>query len=147
MTDSIINKENKNMKNTLPDYRKRSLGGLRSVPPRSANAPCMLGKMTIQGPTLKMLMEQLIESGEDEVVCNLAAWINNDAGGEFITVEISPDAAKRVSAGNQMSLRERFGAKSPPRPTVTRFVDKYGTVNNNGSASPHDRSTNGSDYR
>jgi len=133
------------MKNTCHDYRKRSLGGLRSVPPRNHNAPCMLGKMTIQAPTLKMLMDQLLETGKDEVVCNLAAWINNDARGG-ITIEISADLAKRATAGNQISLRERFATTPSARSTVTPFPDKYWT-GNNGSATPNDRSANGSDYR
>ena len=114
------------MKNApCPDHRKRSLGGLRSVPPTSANAPCMLGRMTIQATTLRMLMNQLIESGKDEVVCHLAAWINNDGRGEFITVEISPDLKKRVPASSQISLRERFGTTSSGASTLTPFLDKY----------------------
>jgi hypothetical protein len=134
------------MKNTCPDYRKRSLGGLRSVPPRNHNAPCMLGKMTIQAPTLKMLMDQLLETGRDEVVCNLAAWINNDARGEFITVEISPDLKTQVPASGKVSLRQRFGTAPSAHSTLTPFIDKY-WVGNNGSASPNDRSANDSDYR
>jgi hypothetical protein len=117
------NKENKKMKNTCADHRKRSLGALRSVPPRSANAPCMLGKMTIQAATLKILMNQLLETDADEVVCNLAGWINTDARGEFITAEISADLTKRATAGK--SLRERFGNTQAAHSGVTQFVHKY----------------------
>jgi hypothetical protein len=133
------------MKNACPAERKRSLGGLRSAHQRTPNSPCMLGKMTIQATTLKILMDQLGESSNDEVVCNLAAWINTDARGEFLTVEISPDFAKRVAASNQRTLSERFGVSPTPQPVVTRLPDKYWT-GNNGSTSSNDRSGNDTDY-
>jgi hypothetical protein len=128
-------------------HRKRSLGGLRSTYQRSPNFPCMLGKMTIQAGTLKILMDQLLESGQDEVLCNLAGWINTDARGEFLTVEISPDLTKPHPASNQMRLTERFGLQPMPELAVTRLPDKY-LRSNNGRISSNDAdgATNGSDH-
>jgi hypothetical protein len=106
----------------------------------------MLGKMTIHAKTLEILMDQLLASCNEEVVCNLAGWINTDARGKFLSVEISPDFAKGVTAANQMSLRERFGERAAPQSSVTRPPNKY-CKTKNGSTLTNDRSTNGSDDR
>ena len=71
-------------------YKARSLGGLREVSQTNPKAPPLIGSMTIQAETLKVLVQQLNESGGDKVTSNLAAWVNRDANGKFLTVEISP---------------------------------------------------------
>jgi len=88
--------------------KKRSLGGLREVSQTHPKAPPLVGSMTIQAETLQVLMQQLNESGGETVVSNLAAWMNRDANGKFLTVEISPRYTKKPVPRPQSTLEQFF---------------------------------------
>src|SRR5438552_16677134 len=69
--------------------------------------------MTIETETLKVLVQQLNESGGNKVTSNLAAWLNRDAKGKFLTVEICPRYARTQrppSLGNK--LEQFFAMKT-----------------------------------
>ena len=89
-------------------YKKRSLGGLREVSQTNPKAPPLIGSMTIQPETLKVLVQQLNESGGDKVTSNLAAWLNRDANGKFLTVEISPRYARTQRPPSLGNTLEQF---------------------------------------
>jgi hypothetical protein len=73
------------MKNT-----KKSLGNLRPVNQPSEKHPRMLGTIKLQRHTLRVLAKQMQESQSYEIICNLAAWINQGFDGKFFTIELSP---------------------------------------------------------
>ena len=87
-------------------YKTRSLGGLREVSQTNPKAP--IGSMSIQAETLKVLVQQLNESGGDKVTSNLAAWVNRDANGKFLTVEISPRYARTQRPPSLGNTLEQF---------------------------------------
>ena len=70
--------------------RKRSLGALRKNEKTKPRSPDATGKLHFQRHTLREIYRQLTDSGDDEVICNLACWRNNDQQGPYLTVEISP---------------------------------------------------------
>jgi hypothetical protein len=53
-------------------------------------APRFIGKIKLHNDLLSYLQSQLSETEAEEVVCNLAGWINNGPNGRFIAVELSP---------------------------------------------------------
>jgi hypothetical protein len=69
---------------------KRSLGALRKNDKTKPRSPDATGKLHFQRHTLREIYRQLTDSGDDEVICNLACWRNNDQQGPYLTVEISP---------------------------------------------------------
>jgi hypothetical protein len=86
-------------KNSTPT--KRSLGDLRAAQKVQPRSPDFLGKMGLQRSTASILIKQLSETTDDEVICNLAGWLNEGANGKFITVKISPRfASKPKPKGN-----------------------------------------------
>jgi hypothetical protein len=103
--NSFFQKEKK-MSNGF--YKKRSLGGLRKVSQTNPKAPPLVGSMAIEAETLKVLVQQLNESGGDKVISNLAAWVNRDASGKFLTVEISPRYAKKQMPPSPRNTLEQF---------------------------------------
>ena len=64
--------------------------------------------MTIEAETLKVLVQQLNESGGDKVISNLAAWVNRDANGKFLNVEISPRYAKKQAPPSSWNTLEQL---------------------------------------
>ena len=70
--------------------RKKSLGALRKNEKTKPRSPDATGKLYFQRHTLTEIYRQLADSGDDEVICNLAGWRNNDQHGSYLTVEISP---------------------------------------------------------
>src|SRR5256885_2110101 len=89
-------------------YKTRSLGGLREVSQTNPKAPPLVGSMTIEAETLKALVQQLNESRGDKVISNLAAWVNHDANGKFLTVEISPRYAKKQAPPSSWNTLEQL---------------------------------------
>ena len=70
--------------------RKKSLGALRKNEKTKPRSPDATGKLYFQRHTLTEIYRQLANSGDDEVICNLAGWRNNDQHGSYLTVELSP---------------------------------------------------------
>lgn len=71
--------------------RKKSLGKLRQHQKTKPRSPDATGKLYFQRHTLTEIFRQLDEAGSDEVICNIAAWKNDDQRGQYLTVEISPE--------------------------------------------------------
>ena len=78
---------------------KKSLGMLRTHEKTKPKSPDATGKLRFQRHTLEAIYEQLNESGDEEVVCNIAAWKNRNEDGAFLTVEVSPQF---IPYGRQM---------------------------------------------
>jgi hypothetical protein len=70
--------------------KKRSLGALRKNKKTKPQSPDATGKFHFQRHTLREIYRQLTD-GDDEVICNIAAWKNNDQRGPYLTVEVSPE--------------------------------------------------------
>jgi hypothetical protein len=71
--------------------RKKSLGALRPHQKTKPRSPDATGKLYLQRHTLAEISRQLDETGGDEITCNIAGWKNNDQGGQYLTVEVSPE--------------------------------------------------------
>ena len=69
---------------------KRSLGALRKTPKTKPRSPDTQGAMKIQRHTIEALIKQLDNADADEITANIAGWFNEDSGGRYITVELSP---------------------------------------------------------
>src|SRR5947207_1766067 len=83
-------KDNSEQGDTHQIPKKRSLGALRQNEKTKPRSPEATGQFHFQRHTLKEIYRQLANSGDDEVICNIAAWQNSDQDGPFLTVEISP---------------------------------------------------------
>ena len=84
--------------------KKRSLGKLRKNRKTKPQSPDATGKLYFQRHTLKEIYGQLAD-GDDEVICNLACWQNDDQHGPYLTVEISPQF---VSFKRRQPISESF---------------------------------------
>ena len=73
-----------------PTKPKKSLGMLRKAQKTKPRSPDVTGKLTLQRHTLRAIVKDLEQNGGDEVVCNIAGWVNHDQLGQYLTVEISP---------------------------------------------------------
>jgi hypothetical protein len=69
---------------------KKSIGSLRPVYQDTEKHPRMIGKIKLQRHTLQIIVKQLMDSQLDEIDSCLAAWINRDSNGQYLTVELSP---------------------------------------------------------
>jgi hypothetical protein len=58
--------------------KKRSLGALRKNDKSKPRSPDMIGRMKLQRHTLETIEKQIETSDNDEIVCNIAGWINHD---------------------------------------------------------------------
>jgi hypothetical protein len=87
---------------------KRSIGKLRKAPKTKPRSPVMTGKLACQKFTLETLVKQLREKGGDEIACNMAAWTNRDAQGDYLTIELSPLFEKRIPDEVQALTMEEF---------------------------------------
>ena len=85
--------------------KKRSLGTLRKDRKTKPQSPDATGKLYFQRHTLREIYGQLTD-GDNEVVCNVACWRNNDQQGPYLTVEISPSFGRRRP--NSESFYEMF---------------------------------------
>ena len=70
--------------------QKRSLGSLRKATKTKPKSPDLTGQMKLQRHTAAAILEQFSHDGIEEVVCNIAGWKNQDYGGPYLTVELSP---------------------------------------------------------
>jgi hypothetical protein len=61
--------------------KKRSLGALRKSPKKKPQSPDFTGQFRFQRHTFEAIARQFADSCEEEVVTNLASWINQDTAG------------------------------------------------------------------
>ena len=73
-----------------PIKPKKSLGMLRKANKTKPRSPNVTGKLTLQRHTLVAIVRDLEQTGGDEVICNIAGWVNRDQLGQYLTVELSP---------------------------------------------------------
>jgi hypothetical protein len=74
-----------------PTSPKRSLGALFRNNKTKPRSPDFTGKLRLQRLTFEAFQQQFSETEDDEMVCNIAAWVNHDAKGDkYLTIEISP---------------------------------------------------------
>ncbi len=73
-----------------PNKPKKSLGMLRKAQKTKPRSPNVTGKLTLQRHTLTAIVKDLEQNGGDEVICNIAGWVNRDQLGQYLTVELSP---------------------------------------------------------
>ena len=71
-----------------PIKQKLSLGTLRKNNKTKPKSPDLAGQMKLQRHTAAAIVEQFSHD-EEEVVCNLAGWRNQDRDGPYLTVELS----------------------------------------------------------
>jgi hypothetical protein len=74
---------------------KRSLGALRRASKTKTLSPDLTGPMRLQRHTLDSLVKQFDETDQNELICNLAAWRNQDSNGPYLSVELSPRYVSR----------------------------------------------------
>jgi hypothetical protein len=77
--------------------KKRSLGALRKAEKSKPRSPDMIGQLKLQRHTLEAIARQLNGSDDDEIVCNIAGWLNHDYRGTYLTIEVSPKFPLTVS--------------------------------------------------
>jgi hypothetical protein len=70
--------------------KKRSLGKLRVAHKTKERSPNMTGTLCLQRHTAAQIVKAFENVDDDEVVCNIAAWVNHDHEGQYLTVELSP---------------------------------------------------------
>jgi hypothetical protein len=75
--------------------KKRSLGKLRKAPKTKPRSPDMTGTLLLQRHTAAAILQSFEDSDSDDVVCNIASWVNQDHEGPYLTVEISPKYVAR----------------------------------------------------
>jgi hypothetical protein len=80
-----------------PITKKRSLGKLREAPKTKPRSPDMTGTLRLQRHTAIAILRAFEDSDCDEATCNIAAWVNHDHEGRYLTVEISPKYAASES--------------------------------------------------
>jgi hypothetical protein len=103
--------------NPMQTNYTKSLGSLRAVAEQPTEKhPRFLGKMTLQLHTLSYLWKQASDTQSDEVICNLAGWINHDTSGPFITVELSPKFVSKQQKlpANSNPFAELLGQEDEP---------------------------------
>jgi hypothetical protein len=101
----------------MTNKNARSLGSLRAVSDRpNERHPNFLGNLKLQLHTLLYLYKQASETDGDEIVCNLAGWVNHDTNGPYITVELSPKFTPKHQniPTNSDPFAEIFGEEEDP---------------------------------
>ena len=73
-----------------PIKPKKSLGALRKAHKTKPRSPDAIGTLVLQRHTLRAIVNEFDETRDDEVICNIAAWKNQDQQGPYLTVEVSP---------------------------------------------------------
>lgn len=75
----------------LKTFIKRSIGKLRPAKVRTKpKSPDFIGDAALQPPTLSEIYRQMQNAPGDEIIVNIAGWVNTDSAGKYITIEISP---------------------------------------------------------
>jgi hypothetical protein len=70
---------------------KKSLGALRKAKKAKQRYPDLIGQLHLPRHTLLEIARQAKESNDNGVMCNLAAWRNEDKNGStYLSVELSP---------------------------------------------------------
>jgi len=89
--------------------KKLSLGFLRRANKTKLRSPDWTGTLNLQRDTLNIIVQQLEDSGGDDVVCCIAAWEKQDKNGEpFATVQLSPKFVSRQAQVPQESPLASF---------------------------------------
>ena len=91
--------------NTQTIAKKRSLGKLRVPPKTKERSPDMTGTLCLQRHTAALILKAFENTDDDEAFCNIAAWVNQDHEGQYLTVEISP---KYMAPDPQMQRTNRL---------------------------------------
>ena len=76
------------MTKTIPN-RTLSLGTLRPSPKTKDKSPDVTGTISIKRDLLLELHKKLAQSGDEEVVADLAGWFYDDAKGKYMRVQLS----------------------------------------------------------
>jgi hypothetical protein len=91
-----INRSKKtNMDFEEPITKKRSLGKLRRNQKTKDKSPDMTGSLRLQRHTAMAITKPFEANDVEDVVCNIAGWINQDHDGQYLTIEISPKYVSR----------------------------------------------------
>jgi hypothetical protein len=72
-----------------------SLGFLRKSQKTKPRSPDLTGTMKLQRRTWEVIVKQFQDTDAAEIDCCLAGWINTDANGQFLSVELSPKYVAR----------------------------------------------------
>jgi hypothetical protein len=83
--------------------KKRSLGKLCVAHKTKERSPDMTGTLCLQRHTAALILRAFQNSNDDEAVCNIAAWVNHDHEGQYLTVELSPKYAVSDPQSQQAS--------------------------------------------
>jgi hypothetical protein len=76
--------------NSMTQCVKRSIGKLRPATRRKPKSPHLTGKLSLQRATFQAFAKEFQETNDDEIACNIAAWLNRDADGLFLAIDLSP---------------------------------------------------------
>jgi hypothetical protein len=82
--------------------QRKSLGKLRKAKKTKERSPDMTGHITLYDGVVAAIKTHMRDNGLDDAVCNLAAWVNRDANGQYLTVQLSPPYVQH----NQQPQRE-----------------------------------------
>jgi hypothetical protein len=88
-----------------PQPPRKSLGKLFKNKCTTPKAPHLVGECKLQGHFIKELVKHLEQSDSDEVICNIAAWLNDDRpDNEYATVELSSKFRKQHRQGPRADI-------------------------------------------
>jgi hypothetical protein len=76
-------------------FVRRSIGKLRPAARTKPKSPDFTGKLALQRSTFEELARQMRETNADEILCNIAGWVNRDSDGKYVSVELSPRFVRR----------------------------------------------------
>jgi hypothetical protein len=79
-----------------PITKKRSLGALRKAEKTKPRSPDLVGVLALQRHTFETIAKQFEETDAEELLVCIAGWPNEDANGEYLSVEVSPRYVKRA---------------------------------------------------
>lgn len=83
----------------------KSLGALRKANKTKPRSPDLIGHLNLQRHTLRDIVKQAKETGDEEVLCNLAAWRNKDKqGATYLSVELSPWFRQRKQQSSETDV-------------------------------------------
>jgi hypothetical protein len=69
---------------------RKSLGALWKHKKTKPRSPDVTGKLSLQRHTLAAIVREIAKTGGEEVICNIAGWMNQNQHGKYLTVELSP---------------------------------------------------------
>ncbi|MFZ0425493.1 MAG: hypothetical protein WAL80_21655 [Xanthobacteraceae bacterium] len=88
---------------------KKSLGVLRKATKTKPLSPDVTGKLALQRHTFREIAKHFAETDDSHVICNIAAWRNQDQHGPNLTVEISPLFVRHERRSPQRSVFDFMG--------------------------------------